>query len=131
MDLYLSKLIPQFIYPLGFALMVSILATGILGISAWLAWPFLFVAVSIFWVTSTPFVADVLYLTLEGQYLPVAVEETATADTIVVLCGGVAGPAPLWITLDLFDGAECGLQRALATFQSAGIDAVPVAPISP
>ena len=54
MDLYLSKLIPLFIYPLGFALLMSVLAMGILGLSARLARLFLFVAVTVLWVTSTP-----------------------------------------------------------------------------
>jgi len=106
MDLYLSKLIPLFIYPLGFALVLSILAAGILGISAGLARLFLFVAIIVLWGASTPFFADYLGLTLEGQYPPVTVEETPTADAIVVLGGVVKGPEPPRITLDLSDGAD-------------------------
>jgi hypothetical protein len=49
MDLYLSKLIPLFIYPLGFALVLSILAAGILGMSQRLARLFLFVAPKSAW----------------------------------------------------------------------------------
>ena len=49
MDLYLSKLVPLFIYPLGFALVLSILATGILGVSVGLARLFLFVGVIVLW----------------------------------------------------------------------------------
>jgi uncharacterized SAM-binding protein YcdF (DUF218 family) len=111
-DLYLSKLIPLFIYPLGFALVLSILAMGILGISAGLARLFLFVAVTVLWGASTPFFADYLGLTLEGQYPPVAVEETPTADVIVVLGGAVAGAAPPRITVDLSDAADRVLHAA-------------------
>ena len=112
MDLYLSKLIPLFIYPLGFALVLSIFATGILGLSAGLARLFLFMSVIVLWGASTPFFADYLGLTLEGQYPPLAVEETPTAGVIVVLGGGVTGPAPPRITLDLSDGADRVLHAA-------------------
>ena len=112
MDLYLSKLIPLFIYPLGFALVLSILATGILGISAGLARLFLFVAVIVLWGASTPLFSDYLCLRLEGQYPPVAVEATPTAGVIVVLGGGVTGPAPPRISVDLSDGADRVLHGA-------------------
>ena len=112
MDLYLSKLIPLFIYPLGFALVLSMLAMGILGISAGFARLFLFVAVIVLWGASTPIFSDYLCLTLEGQYPPVAVEATPTADAIVVLGGGVSGPAPPRITLDLSDAADRLLHAA-------------------
>ena len=112
MDLYLSKLIPLFIYPLGFALVMSILAMGILGLSARLARLFLFVAVTVLWVASTPIFADYLGLTLESRYPPVAVEATPAADAIVVLGGGVEGPAPPRITLDLSDAADRVLHAA-------------------
>jgi len=111
-DLYLSKLIPLFIYPLGFALVLSILAAGILGISAGLARLLLLVAVTVLWGASTPIFSDYLCLTLEGRYPPVAVEETPTADAIVVLGGGVTGPAPPRISLDLSDGADRVLHGA-------------------
>jgi len=192
MDLYLSKLIPLFIYPLGFALVLSILAAGILGISAGLARLFLFVAIIVLWGASTPFFADYLGLTLEGQYPPGAVPPRITVDLSdaadrvlhaarlyragkaqVVLISGGAIP---WLGSDIPEAgsiqtlleewgvpgvsiiaeaasrntyenavltkpvlAEHGVQqvllvtsalhmpRALATFKSAGIDAVPAA----
>ena len=112
MDLYLSKLIPLFIYPLGFALVLSILAMGILGIAAGLARLFLFVAIIVLWGASTPIFSDYLGLTLESRYPPVAVEETPTADAIVVLGGAVGGPEPPRIALDLSDAADRVLHAA-------------------
>jgi uncharacterized SAM-binding protein YcdF (DUF218 family) len=112
MDLYLSKLIPLFIYPLGFALMLSILATGMLSLWARLARFLLLVAVTVLWVASTPIIADYLGLKLEGQYPPVAVDATPTADAIVVLGGGVGGPEPPRITVDLSDAADRVLHAA-------------------
>ena len=74
MDLYLSKLIPLFIYPLGFALVLASLATGILGVSAGLARLFLLVAILVLWGASTPILSEYLRLTLERQYPPVTVD---------------------------------------------------------
>jgi len=112
MDLFLSKLIPLSIYPLGFALVVSILAMGILRLSPRWARFLLLVAVGVLWVASMPIVADYLNWTLERQYPPVAVEDTPTADAIVVLGGGVSGPAPPRLTLDLSDAADRVLHAA-------------------
>lgn len=112
MDLYLSKLIPLIIYPLGFALVLSILATGLLGLSAGWARLFLFVAVLVLWGASTPIFSDYLGLTLEGRYPPVAAEATPTADAIVVLGGAVRGPDPPRVTPDLHDGADRVLHAA-------------------
>ena len=112
MDLYLSKLIPLFIYPLGLALVLSILAMGILGLSTRFARFVLFVAVTVLWVASTPIFADYLGLTLESRFPPVAIEATPTADAIVVLGGAVGGPEPPRITLDLTDAADRVLHAA-------------------
>ena len=112
MDLFLSKLIPLFIYPLGFTLVVSILAMGILRLSPRWARFLLLVAVGVLWVASMPIVADYLNWPLERQYPPVAVEDTPTADAIVVLGGGVSGPAPPRLTLDLSDAADRVLHAA-------------------
>ncbi len=112
MDLYLSKLIPLFIYPLGFALVTSILAAGILRMWAGLARLLLIVSVLVLWVTSTPIIADYLGLTLEERCPPVAVDATPTADAIVVLGGAVGGPEPPRITVDLTDAADRVLHAA-------------------
>ena len=112
MDLYLSKLIPLFIVPLGFALVISILAMGILGLSVRLARLFLFVAVSVLWVASTPIFAGYLGLTLENRYPPVGIEATPAADAIVVLGGAVGGQGSPRITVDLTDAADRVLHTA-------------------
>ena len=92
--------------------MVLILSMGILGLSARFARLFLFVAVAVLWGASTPIFADYLGLTLEQQYPPVAVEATPAADAIVVLGGGVEGPAPPRITVELSDAADRVLHAA-------------------
>jgi uncharacterized SAM-binding protein YcdF (DUF218 family) len=112
MDLYISKLIPLFIYPLGFALGMSVLVMGILGFSVRLARFFLLVAVTVLWVASTPFFADYLGMTLERGFPPLAVEAIPVADAIVVLGGAVAAPAPPRISIDLSDAADRVLHAA-------------------
>ena len=62
MSLFLSKLLPRLVYPLG-------LTTGLL-----------LLAISLVWWAAF----------LERQYLPVPVAQPPVADAIVVLGGGVA-----------------------------------------
>ena len=49
---------------------------------------------------------------LEGQFPPAAIETTPTVDAIVVLGGGVSGPAPLRLTVELSDAADRVLYAA-------------------
>lgn len=112
MDFLLSKLLPLFIYPLGFALVLSVLAMAVLRRSARLARLLLFVAVIVLWVSSTPMFADYLGLTLESRYPPVAIEETPAADVIVVLGGTLGAVKPPRITPDLLDSADRVLHAA-------------------
>jgi uncharacterized SAM-binding protein YcdF (DUF218 family) len=112
MELYLSKLIPLFLYPLGLALVMTLLAIAILGRSAKMARLFLFVAVLVLWVTSTPIFSDYLGRTLENQVAPTAVEATPTVDAIVVLGGGVAVPSPPRLTAELSEAADRVLHAA-------------------
>jgi hypothetical protein len=83
-----------------------------LWLSARLARLLLFVGVIVMWVASTPIVADYMGLRLESWYPPVAVEATPAADAIVVLGGGVEGPAPPRITVELSDAADRVLHAA-------------------
>jgi uncharacterized SAM-binding protein YcdF (DUF218 family) len=112
MALYLSKLIPLFIYPLGFALVMSLLAALVLRRWAGLARLFLLAGIVVLWIGSAPLFADYLVLTLESRFPPLAVEATPTADAIVVLGGGVAGPDPPRLTVDLSDAADRLLHAA-------------------
>ena len=106
MDLYLSKLISLFVFPLGFTLILMI--GGIAVLSKWirLAQISLTLATLLLWGTATPIAADYLCSLLEWRNPPVPVEQTPFADAIVVLGGAVSGPAPPRLTADLSGRAD-------------------------
>lgn len=85
---FLSKLFPLFIFPLGLIALLLILA---------LAWRrgrrvAIALALIVLWVGSSRYVAYALLRSLETQYLPPAA--TPRADAIVVLGGGTRGSDP-------------------------------------
>ncbi len=85
MFVYLSKFIPQLIYPIGLA---SVLL--LFGLVAWrkrkAAFWFILIAFSVLWLGGNRWVAFGLARSLEWQYFPPA--EIPQADVIVVLGGG-------------------------------------------
>ena len=85
MGLFLSKLLPQLIYPLSLFIWLAILA----GVAVWfgrkrLAVTMLSTAIVIFWIVSTPVFSNYFRAGLERTYLPLPVSESPTADAIVM-----------------------------------------------
>jgi uncharacterized SAM-binding protein YcdF (DUF218 family) len=90
--LFLAKLLPLFVYPLGAAMLVSILAfalsftnrrrigQGLLGL-----------ALLILWIAATPICANWLNWQLESELAPVSVDALPQSDAMILL-GGI-GPA--------------------------------------
>lgn len=102
MSLYLSKILPLFIYPVSLTLLLA----GCAGLCQVLCWRRLagfsnVLAVLVLWVSSTPVVAEFLYGALERQYPPVAIASTPTADAAIVLGGAVGQPLPPRLAPDL------------------------------
>ena len=97
--LFLSKLIPLFIYPLGLASILLIVAF-ILGLklSRWTPLPILLALVVIL-TASNPVLSDRLVQSLEWQYFPPS--EIPTADAIVVLGGTTKNASPPRIIADM------------------------------
>jgi hypothetical protein len=92
MSLLLDKIIPLFVYPVGFAV-----AAGLLCL-VFLAWGWrraaatcIAVSTAYLWLAATPAVAALLARSLEAPYPQVAAESVEPADTIVVL-GGMMNP---------------------------------------
>jgi uncharacterized SAM-binding protein YcdF (DUF218 family) len=84
--LYFNKLLPIFVLPLGWV--VLLLAVGL-----WRKqrWPFI-AALALLYVTSMPLVGTRLSGWLESRYPAVAIDQVEKADAIVPL-GGIFGPA--------------------------------------
>ena len=97
--LFLSKLIPLFIYPLGLASILLIWALFLaVKRSRWTTLPILLCLVLIL-TTSNPFLSDRLVKSLEWQYVtPPAIP---TSDAIVVLGGTTRNASPPRIIADL------------------------------
>lgn len=90
MFLFLSKLLPIFLYPLGLASLLLLLALILLWRKPRLAALSIGLALVLLLVSSSAWVSDWLVRSLEYQYVPQA--NIPTADAIVVL-GGATRPA--------------------------------------
>ena len=105
--LFLTKLIPLFIYPLGAAITVSAIALA-LSFTNWrrIGQGLLGFTLIALWIAATPVFADWLTWRLESQFPPVSIETLPQSD-VVILLGGILGqPLPPRIAADLGDPAD-------------------------
>lgn len=111
--LFLTKLLPVFIYPLGLAIGLVVLGGGV---AAWghgrLALVCTGVAVAGLWMVATPAFAEWALGTLERQHPPRAIADLPQADVAVVLGGAVSGPVSPRTTLDLAASSDRVLHAA-------------------
>ncbi|MFB2924117.1 MULTISPECIES: YdcF family protein [Aerosakkonema] len=92
MFLFLSKLLPIFIYPLGLACVLIIVALVMLWKRPkWAAVP-MFLALFVLLLASNTWISRSLVRSLEGQYIPTV--ELPSAPAIVVLGGGILPKKP-------------------------------------
>ena len=89
-DYFLSKFLPLFIYPLGLAILLEVIAAILIwkgkrrgGFAAIVS------GVILLWVCATPAFSHFVRGSLEKEFPPMSVEETPTADAIVILGGPV------------------------------------------
>ena len=93
MYLYLSKLLPLLVLPVGVVFVLGFLALVLLVLGRRKsAAGFLSVALAVLWITSMPLVANSLYGRLEQTFPPVPMVDIPPGDCIVLL-GGAVGPA--------------------------------------
>ncbi len=92
MGLFLSKLLPLFFYPIGFACGSMLLALVLLWKRPRWAAGVLLLGLLVLWLSSTGLVAGAITRSLESRYLPPPV--LPTADAIVVLGGSVRQGSP-------------------------------------
>lgn len=118
MSFFLSKFLPLFVYPLGVAILLGLLAAlagwrGHRGGAAGLG----LLGVLVLWVPATPLFSDFIRDTLENRYPPVAVGAIPEAEAIVVLGGEIAEIGKRAETLDV-GAAFDRLQHALALYRA-------------
>jgi uncharacterized SAM-binding protein YcdF (DUF218 family) len=90
--IYLSKLLPLMVLPVGLVIELSLLALLFLFIGKRkVSAAFLVVALLVLWVSSMPIVAATLYGKLEQDFPPVVLADIPVSECIVLL-GGVVEP---------------------------------------
>ncbi len=102
MTLFLSKLLPPFLYPLGLALLLALVALlfrcvrriALLG------------TIVLLWLPSMPVTSNLLALGWETAYPPVVAADLPAADAIVVLGGFAGQPLPPRIAPNLSGAAD-------------------------
>jgi uncharacterized SAM-binding protein YcdF (DUF218 family) len=111
MSLLVDKVLSVFIFPLGAALFLGILALT-LSFTRWrnLARAVLAIAVVGLWVASTPLFSHSIVERLESQYPPQRIEDLPTGDAIVLLGGFLGQPLPPRVAPDISDAGDRALE---------------------
>lgn len=111
--LFLSKLLPAFIYPLGLALSLAVTGAALARLDLQRLARICFgAAMTIVWIGSTPVVANWAVASLERQYPARKIAETSEADVAIVLGGVLGQPQMPRITSDLSEAADRVLHAA-------------------
>jgi uncharacterized SAM-binding protein YcdF (DUF218 family) len=106
-SLFLSKLLPVFVYPLGAALILGALALILLVLRFRQSGLFLLgVVLAGLWIGSTPIFANWLMARLETENPAVAVESLPEADAIILLGGFMDQPLTPRIYAELNEAAD-------------------------
>jgi uncharacterized SAM-binding protein YcdF (DUF218 family) len=111
--LFLSKLLPIFVFPLGLTLCLLLLGGMLLLIGKRrLACVSIATAVAVLWICSTPVVANWAIASLERQYPALTLAETPEADVAIVLGGVLGQPLPPRTAVELVETSDRVLHAA-------------------
>ena len=107
MYIYLSKILPLLVLPIGLVLELSLVALLFLR-KGWrkTASAFLGTAMLVLWVASMPIVADALLGRLEQDYPAVMMTEVPLSECIVVLGGTVEPVLPPRVDIDMHEAVD-------------------------
>lgn len=122
MEIFLSKFVPLFIYPVGL-LFCILIVISILIFTRRLraAQTFLIAGILLVFVAGNGWTAYKLIRSLEDRYRPMSVEDTPQGDVIVVLGGGIALPLPPRLYTEL-NGSSDRLLHALRLYRAGKAD---------
>ena len=104
MFLYLSKLLPLFLYPLGFACICCVLALFLIWKRPRIAYSCIALALFVLLISSNAWIARFLVSSLEWQNIPSV--ELPTAQAIVVLGGATRAAYEPRTTVDLSEAGD-------------------------
>lgn len=111
--LYLAKLLPLFVYPLGAALLIGAIALSF-SFTGWrrIGQVLLGFALVGLWIAATPVFANWFTWRLESKFPPVSVESLPQSDAVIVLGGILGQPLPPRLAADLSDSADRIMQAS-------------------
>jgi uncharacterized SAM-binding protein YcdF (DUF218 family) len=111
--LFLAKLVPIVIYPLGLVMSLVFMAGLCVALKLWRsAMSSVAAAFLLLWVCSTPILASWALGTLERQYPAKAISEIPEAEVAIVLGGSIAQPLPPRVVADLTSASDRILHAA-------------------
>jgi uncharacterized SAM-binding protein YcdF (DUF218 family) len=107
MYVYLSKILPLFLMPLGVTIFLALLALlFVYRGNKRLSVLFIVLSIAYLWVLSTPMVGKGLYRSLESHYPPVPMSRVPEAGCMVVLGGVVQPSAPPRVDIELNEAVD-------------------------
>jgi uncharacterized SAM-binding protein YcdF (DUF218 family) len=107
MFLYVEKLLPIPVYPVGLSLVFSLVGLNLSFTRRSLASRLsVTAAIAVLWISSMPAFADLITATLEDQYPDLPIARAPTVDVIVVLGGDIASPRARLSEPELGEGAD-------------------------
>ncbi|MFC1488282.1 YdcF family protein [Thermodesulfobacteriota bacterium] len=112
MPLFLTKLLPQLIYPLSLCIFMAIFSGVVVLRRKKTGVALLFLSIGLLWASSTSVVSSYLTRSLEQQFHPVPIKQSGKADAIVVLGGGIGRMEPPATEIDLSGSADRVLHGA-------------------
>ena len=124
MNLFLSKLLPVFVLPVGLA--CSLIALALIAqLFRWrrLALASTILGLLVIWVSSTPVFARLIYAQLENRYPPIAIEMLQRTDVAILLGGSVGPQRPPRLAPELDDSVD-RVWHAAELFKAGKVDRI-------
>jgi uncharacterized SAM-binding protein YcdF (DUF218 family) len=104
---YLSKILPVFVMPMGIVFALGLVVLILLRYNKRrTATGFLMLALAILYVSSLPLTAKYMYQRLESQHLPVPTEQVPNGGCIIMLGGVLSAPLPPRVDVNFHDGID-------------------------
>ena len=118
MYVYLSKILPLFVMPLGVVSLLLLLALAFLRSKKLrTAAGLLVLGLLVLWTASTPFVAGQLYRHMESRYPPTAMENIPVRGCMIVLGGALGAALPPRVDVDMGEAID-RIYKAAALYRA-------------